>query len=149
MNPHIDFEKAITLLSEYNKTIQREFGHVFTGKNLVANSVNYPSNPEETVKVRNGVKSLIEGSLLIYLFSIWESHTPSDVSEWLTDDERVTLNSYKHIRDSAAHKYDGGRANFQTRRTAFESKMPFSGIVWDQRNDSIVVRPGLVGYSFI
>lgn len=152
MNSHVDFEKAITLLSEYNKTIQREFGHVFSGKNLVANQVNYPAHPEETIKVRKGVKSLIEGSLLIYLFTIWESHTPTEVNDWLTDDERVTLNAYKHLRDSAAHRYDGGRANFQSRRTAFETKMPFSGITWDQGTDSIDLsnsRASLDCYNFM
>jgi hypothetical protein len=68
---------------------------------------------------------------------MWESHTPDDVSEWLTDEENKTLNAFKHVRDSAAHKYKGERADYKNRRKAFEESMPFSSIVWDKESDRI------------
>ena len=137
MEPHQDFEKAVKLMTEQITSLQREFGHVVSGKSLISNKVNYPKNPVETAEIRKGIHSLIEGSLLVYLFAMWESHTPDDINEWLTTEEKKTLNAYKHVRDSAAHKYKGGRADFESRRQAFEEKMPFSGIIWYQDTDTI------------
>ena len=137
MGPHPDFEKAIKLMSEQIGSLQREFGHVLTGKNLIVDKVSYPRFPDETVNVKKGIHSLIEGSLLVYLFAMWESHVPDDINKWLTSEETKKLNSFKHVRDSVAHGYKGERANFPTRRTAFEENMPFSGIKWDQVLDTI------------
>jgi len=39
--------------------------------------------------------------------------------------------------DSIALGYKGSRADYPVRRKAFESKMPFSGIDWDQTTDTI------------
>lgn len=137
MNPHQGFEKAIKLMSEQLGSLQKEFGHVLSGKNLIADKVSYPNYPKETAEIKKGVYSLIEGSLLIYLFAMWESHVPIDVSEWLTEDELRKINAYKHVRDSVAHKYKGRRADFLQRRQAFETEMPFSGIIWDQNDNTI------------
>ena len=98
MTPHPDFQKAIDLMSEQIQSLQREFGHVYSGKDLIANNVNYPAYPDETIKVKAGVKSLLEGSLLVYLFAMWEAHVPSDINEWLTQDELEQLNAFKHVR---------------------------------------------------
>jgi hypothetical protein len=147
MTPHPDFQKAIDLMSEQIQSLQREFGHVYSGKNLIANNVNYPNHPDETVKVRAGVKSLLEGSLLVYLFAMWEAHVPSDINEWLTQDELEQLNAFKHVRDSAAHKFKGGRADFPNRRQAFENKMPFSGIIWNQADDTIDLSNSSASYN--
>lgn len=132
MTQHPDFDKTLALMSEQIGSLQREFGHVLSGKNIIANNVNYPNHPEETVNVRNGVKSLIEGSLLVYLFAMWESHVPDDINEWLTAEELQKLYAFKHVRDSTAHKFKGGRADYRNRRAAFEAEMPFSGIEWDR-----------------
>ncbi len=137
MTPHPDFDKVIQLMSEHMKSVQREFGYVMSGKSLVANSVSYPNHPEETLAVRQGVKALLEGSLLIYLFAMWESHVPSDVSTWLTAPEREKLDAFAHVRDSAAHKYQGVRADFERKRKAFENQMPFAGILWNREEDRI------------
>jgi hypothetical protein len=91
--------------------------------------------------------SLLEGSLLVYLFAMWEAHVPSDINEWLTQDELDQLNAYKHVRDSAAHKFKGGRADFPNRRQAFENKMPFSGIIWNQEDDTIDLSNSSVSYD--
>ena len=144
MNPHQDFKKAIDLMGEQVVSLQSEFGHVVSGKNLIANKVSYPNYPEETAAIKKGVHSLIEGSLLVYLFAMWESHVPNDVSKWLTGDELRKLNAYKHVRDSVAHKYKGGRADFPQRRQAFEAEMPFSGIIWDQNDDTIDISDSYV-----
>lgn len=137
MDPHKDLQNAITLMGEQMGSLQREFGHVISGKNKIANSVSYPNYPKETMEVKKGVNSLLEGALLVYLFAMWESHVPEDIDEWLTHEERQKLNAYKHVRDSVAHKYKGARADFVQRRTAFEQEMPFSDIDWDQVNDTI------------
>ena len=137
MKPHPDFERALRLMQIQGGSLQREFGHVLTGASLIANNVNYPNHPEETVNIRKGVCSLIEGALLVYLFAMWESHVPDDVNDWLSESERQKLNAYKHVRDSAAHKFQGQRADFKSRRTAFEALMPFDGIQWDPSTDTI------------
>lgn len=64
MAQHPDFQKAIVLMSVQIQSFQREIGHVYSGKNLIANNVNYPNNPDETAKVRAGVKSLLNFSLI-------------------------------------------------------------------------------------
>lgn len=137
MNPHQGFEKALELMSEQMGSLQREFGHIVSGKFLIADRVSYPNYPKETAEIKKGVHSLIEGSLLVYLFAMWEAHVPTDIDEWLTQDELRKLDAFKHVRDSVAHKYKGGRADFLRRRHAFEAEMPFSGIIWDQTSDTI------------
>jgi len=137
MPQHPDLQKTIDLMGEQIESLQKEFGHIYTGKNLIANNVNYPNNPEETAKVKDGVKSLLEGSLLVYLFAMWEAHVPNDINDWLTQDELEQLNAFKHVRDSAAHKFKGGRADFPNRRQAFDNKMPFSNIKWNRAEDTI------------
>ena len=149
MSQNENLNNALELMQEHVKTIQREFGHIYSGKNLIANNVSYPADPDETQKVRNGVKAVLEGAMLIYLLTMWESHMPDDVHEWLTTDEKGKLNSYKHVRDSAAHKYKGGRAkNHNNKVQAFESEMPFSNIVWDQNKDTIDLSNSSVSYDF-
>jgi len=147
MSQYQDFEKAIKLMSEQIGSLQREFGYVISGKNLIANKVSYPKYPKETMEAKRGVHSLLEGALLVYLFAMWESHVPNDVNEWLTVDERKKLNAYKHVRDSVAHKYKGKRADFTQRRQAFEAEMPFSGIIWDQSNDTIDISSSSVALN--
>lgn len=137
METHPDFDKALAFMGEQMKSFQNEFGYVLSGKNLIQHSVHYPNHPEETAAVRKGVSNLIEGALIVYLFAMWEAHVPIDINEWLTQDELIELNALKHVRDSVAHKYKGGRADFPQRRKAFEEKMPFAGIVWNTTEDII------------
>jgi hypothetical protein len=137
MNPHQGYGKAFELMKELTGILQKEFGHVVSGKTLIANKVSYPKHPRETAEIKKGVFSLLEGSLLVYLFAIWEVNVPTDVDEWLTQDERLRLDAFKHVRHSVAHKYRGGRADSPRPRQAFEAQMPFSGIIWDQTTDTI------------
>lgn len=137
MTPHPDFDRAISLMGEHMKSLQREFGYVMSGKSQMVHSVSYPNYPEETQQVRKGVSALIEGALLVYLFAMWESHVPADLATWLTDSEREKLEAFAHVRDSVAHKYQGARADFHRKRLAFERHMPFAGIQWTEENDRI------------
>lgn len=117
---------------------QREFVHIDSGKNLIANNISYPKHPKETKEIRERVKATLEGAMLIYLLAMWESHVPKEIHEWLTEDEKDELNAFKHVRDCAAHGYKGKRAKkHQKKVKAFESKMPFSGISWDKQSDTI------------
>ena len=133
--PHPDLEKAIKLMTEHIEARQREFGFVVSGKRHVANSVKYPKTPEVEAEIRKGVKALMEGSLLVYLFAMWEEHTPDDIDEWLTADETQKLKAYKHVRNSVAHGYKGTRA--KSYKAEFEDAMPFSGITWDTEKDTV------------
>lgn len=137
MTPHPNLQNAIKLMSEQMSSLTREFGHVLSGANLIANNVSYPNHPQETIEIRKGVRSLLVGSLLVYLFAMWETHVPDDVNEWLTESEKQKLNSFKHVRDSVAHKLRGGRAKHPQKRKAFEAEMPFAGIVWNQTDDTL------------
>lgn len=137
MNPHPDFERSIQLMNEQIRSLQRELGYVMSGKSLIVNNVNFPKHPEETKNVRHGVKQLLEGALLVYLFAMWESHVPDDVNTWLTESEQEKLDAFAHVRDSAAHKYQGGRASHARKKRAFERQMPFAGILWSRDSDTI------------
>ena len=137
MSTNDELRRALMLMQTQGGALQREFGHVYSGANTIAINVNYPQFPEETKKVRRGVKSLIDGALLVYLFAMWESHVPEDVSTWLTADERQRLDAYKHVRDSVAHKFNGERADCAGRRVAFEEEYPFDGIQWDRSTDTL------------
>ena len=138
---------ALELMQVQGGALQREFGHVYSGANTIANNVNYPQFPEETLKVRRGVKSLIDGALLVYLFAMWEEHVPDDVSTWLTEAERQRLDAYKHVRDSVAHKFNGGRADFSARRAAFEAMYPFDGVQWNSVEDKIDLSASSASYG--
>ena len=149
MNQHSNLQNSIKLMQEHAAALQREFGHIFTGKNIIADTVSYPAYPEETEKVRDGIKAVLEGSMLIYLLAMWESHVPKDVHEWLTSDEKGKLNAFKHVRDCAAHKYAGGRAkDHNSKVRAFEREMPFSNIVWSKEADTIDLSNSNVSYEF-
>lgn len=137
MSPHPDFQRALELMQLQAVSLQRAFGHVFSGASLIANNVNYPNHPEETAQIRSDVLNLIQASLLVYLFAMWESHEPQAVLEWLTAEEVAELQAYRHLRDSAAHKFGGARADYPARRAAFEAKMPFDGVQWDRKSDTI------------
>lgn len=139
-----DFKKALALMNEHVTALQREFGHVLSGKRMIANAVHYPKHPDVTKQVRSGVCSLLEGSLLVYLFAMWEVHTPKDVNDWLTEAERRKLNAFRHVRDSVAHGFQGTRAHRPNRRKAFESEMPFAGIVWNEEVDTIDISESAV-----
>lgn len=129
---------VIKLMSEQVESLQREFMHVLAGKAKIVNSVpHYPDNPQATDGIKKGVSSLIEGSLLVYLFAMWESYVPDDVNGLLAPKELQRLDAFKHVRDSVAHKHKGGRADFPPRRKAFNALYPFSGIKWDKGSDTI------------
>ena len=129
--------------------LQKEFGHIFSGKNLISNNVSYPNHPNETKEVRAGVLGVLEGAMLIYLLAMWESHMPDDIHEWLTEDEKQKLKAFRHVRDCAAHKYKGGRAKKHTGKVrAFESEYPFSNIKWDRVKDTIDLSESSVSYDF-
>ena len=148
MNEHSNLQNSIKLMQEHAIALQREYGHIFTGKKIIADSVSYPGYPEETEKVRAGIKAVLEGSMLIYLLAMWESHMPEDVHEWLTLDEKRKLNAFKHVRDCSAHKYAGGRAKKHSGKVqAFEMEMPFSNIVWNQELDTIDLSGSNVSYE--
>lgn len=142
-----ELRRALKLMQTQGSALQREFGHVYSGANTIANNVNYPQLPEETKKVRRGVKCLIDGALLVYLFAMWEAHVPEDVSTWLTADERQRLDAYKHVRDSVAHKFNGERADFAGRRAGFEAEYPFDGIQWDRVNDTLDLSESSASYG--
>lgn len=137
MESHPDFHDAMALMGEQMKSLQREFGYVLSGRRNIEHLVSFPNHPEDVIAVRKGIGNLIEGSLVVYLFAMWDAHVPKDVNDWLTISELEELDALRHIRDSVAHKYSRRRADFARRRKAFEVRMPFAGIAWDQAEDTI------------
>ena len=85
--------------------------------------------------MRKGVSVLIETSLIIYVFAMWKSHVHTDVSAWLTADQFENIKAFAHVRDSAAHKYQGARADFELKRRKLERQMLFAGILWNPETD--------------
>jgi hypothetical protein len=128
--------KAIDLRDELEPLLSDELGFLITRTNyMVAHE-----NVKHQRIIQGRLNSLLKYSLLVYLFAIWEEYTTTEMNnEWLTDDEKSILKAYKHLRHTAAHGYNGKRAN--NCRKEFEEIMnsakPFPNLIWNKDDDTI------------
>lgn len=125
---------------------------MFNSQHQIAESLFLIDPPENEEPLRANINKLINGALLAYLLSIWDAYMPNESEEWFDDESMEKLDAFKHVRDSAAHKYKGWRANFQRRRNAFEAQMPFSNIYWNNGTDLVDISESNVArdcYAFM
>ena len=131
-----------------NNMTQLGLAHFITG---LRNSVNHQIPAVRSV-IQSNVTELGEGLGLLYVFSIWDHFTDPlprpDVDDlsisWMTSDERLRFQAYRHVRHSMAHAFAGTRA--RDLRPEFEQIMqssnPLSGVKWDSTNDTIDLSHG-------
>jgi len=130
-----DTHKAVDLMREQLALYQYGFGHILTG---TSNIVKY-DDPNTRAEVQRNVNGIVQGSLLVYLFGLWDNYITNEMIEnYLDDDDKLLFRGYKHIRHSVAHRYKGKRAD--NNRNHFEQCYEnghFQDIIWDKANDTI------------
>lgn len=138
------FKDILKFRDDSMHLMSREYGHLISKSHRITDDISYPNYPDEEAIIKKNIKSLLKGAVLTNMFAMWEQNTPDDILDWLTEDEKTTLQAFRHVRDSFAHNYFGGRAARANRRTAFEAKLPFSNISFDTITDKIDISKSTV-----
>ncbi len=120
----------LPLVSKLTNCLSQEVGIIISKSNQLVQHVNANVREENQARINN----TIQGLLLVYLFALWEEYIDRDIERrWLSEQERNRLNAFRHIRHSAAHGFDGTRAN--KCRIEFETIMnssePFPNVIWN------------------
>ena len=138
-----DVKKGITLMQEAGRALNEEFGFVLGGtRNLTAD---YPNKVEDRKRIQRQINGLVQGSLLLYLFAMWEDMTTETMRSHLTTDEKQKLRAYRHIRHCVGHRFSGGRADMY--RQEFEDLYnagQLKCVNWDRATDTIGLSDGMI-----
>jgi len=130
-------------MQEASRILNEEFGFVLGGtRNLTAD---YPPNVEDRKRIQKQINGLVQGSLLLYLFAMWEDITTETMRSSLTTDEKQKLKAYRHIRHSVGHRFSGGRADLYHKE--FEDLYnagQLKSVNWDPATDTIDLSEGMV-----
>jgi len=137
--------KLVQMMQDQINLNQDAFGWMATG---LKKKVEYKGNTDATKKVQDNLDNLVQYSLLLYLFAMWESYISNELEQQvLTPEEINELKAYKHIRHTGGHGYKGKRAD--NNRAAFEDKMnsskPFAGVDLDEENDTLDLKDSRIG----
>ena len=143
--------KALQVREAANQSRQWGLGHVVTGlRNVVQNP-----NPTYRVAIQRNVDELAQATGLFFTFSIWDEAFSRDetvdvLDNHLDADREQTFRAYRHMRHSAAHFYNGRRAEQSAKDyAAFDAQMqgtqPFQGVTFDA--DTLDISASHVGWS--
>lgn len=146
MDPSV--QGVLELMPELLRATAEELGWLESSEALIVQRIEALADPSSLPQASQRTRALLKGSLLLYLFAIWESHLPQDFKEWMTDIELQEFEAYEHIRDSVAHAKLGQRAEFKRKRKAFEAFHPFAGVSWDSCTDVIDISDSFVVNDF-
>ena len=135
--PNPKLQRTLEFTPEMLRALQDELGWLMAGESAVLQRIDLLAPSESRQDLKRRTSALLKGSLLVYLFALWQSHVPADFKSWLTTDEIEEYEAFEHVRDSTAHSKLGSRASFSRKRSAFEARFPFAGLLWDQGNDTI------------
>lgn len=141
-------QKMLNLTPELLRATAEELGWLETSQPAILMRISEMADPTAVEQATNRTKSLLQGSLLLYLFALWESHTPDDYKKWMTAEEIIEFEAFEHVRDSVAHSKLGHRASFNRKRRAFEAFYPFAGVHWDSSTDVIDISDSFVVNEF-
>ncbi|WIT13478.1 hypothetical protein PFX98_07650 [Paucibacter sediminis] len=141
-------QKTLDLTPELLRATAEELGWLESSESLIVQRIEALADPSSLPQASQRTRALLKGSLLLYLFAIWEAHLPPDFKEWMTELELQEFEAYEHIRDSVAHAKLGQRAEFRRRRKAFEAFHPFAGVSWDSHTDAIDIADSFVVNEF-
>lgn len=98
--------------------LQRTYGQIYSSTRNCFN------HADATIRatVQRELDHTVQGLMIVHLFAIWEHHVDWDtVNQLLERAERVRLNAFRHIRNSAAHGVNLARA--ERYRDDFEATM--------------------------
>ena len=148
--PHL--QRILELTPELLRATGEELGWLETSQPVILARIRELADPTDVEQATKRSKSLLQGSLLLYLFALWEAHVPADFKKWMNAEELVEFEAFEHVRDSVAHSKLGHRASFNRKRKAFETFYPFAGVKWDSKTDVIDISDSFVVnemFSFI
>ncbi|UWQ05511.1 hypothetical protein [Aliiroseovarius crassostreae] len=143
--------KTLQVREAASQSRQWGLGHVISGlRNSVQNS-----NPTIRAAIQRNVDELAQATGLFFSFSIWDeafegNETADILANHLDIDREQMFRAYRHMRNSAAHFYNGRRAmRSQLDYAAFDAQMngtqPFQSVSFDA--DSIDISASNVGWS--
>jgi hypothetical protein len=135
--PEADLQRTLKFTPELLRALQDELGWLMAGEAAVLHRIEQLAPTETRDDLKRRTSALLKGSLIVYLFALWQSHAPEDFKTWLTADEIEEFEAFEHVRDSAAHSKLGNRASFSRKRAAFERRYPFAGLNWNREDDTI------------
>lgn len=146
MNPKV--QKTLELTPELLRATGEELGWLQYSEQAIVERIEALSEPTEKNEAVRRSRALLKGSLLLYLFALWESHLPTDYKQWMSEEELLEFEAFEHVRDSVAHAKLGERATFNRKRKAFESFAPFAGVSWNRNTDTIDISESFVVDEF-
>ncbi len=159
-----EFLDSLESLRALKHSGQDPFGQILSRKQLLVDdfkSVNQKQlNSDNTAlretatRIANNIPHALQCMLLCYAFAMWDEivmKDPSIIDRILDPSELDTFRAFKHVRNVVAHNQSAirklGRRPAQER--AFENKMPFSNIQWDETTQRINLSGSNVAYDCI
>lgn len=142
-------KNMVDLMGEQLKAFQRGAGHIYSDtKNL--QSLNRFDAPTRT-EIQKEINHIVQGSLLVYLFAMWDEYGTRDLEGRLTNDDQTRMDAFRHVRHSAAHGFKGTRAKDNKKlsnafETIMRSKNPLN-VGWDEDEDTIDLSQSSVAYA--
>jgi len=106
LSKEIEICNAIELSQKLQEDMQGLFPtFIFGAKSFVESS----SNPN-VIASKNKSMHVLQGSLVVFLFSMWDSHIKKEsIEDYFRPEEKLRYYAFKHIRIVAAHNIDGSR----------------------------------------
>ena len=141
-------QRVLELTPELLRATGEELGWLETSEPAILERIRAFADPTDVEQATKRSRSLLKGSLLLYLFALWEAHVPDDYKKWMTAEDLLEFEAYEHVRDSVAHSKLGQRASFKRKRRAFEAFYPFAGVLWDSKTDVIDISESFIVSEF-
>jgi hypothetical protein len=140
---HKDSTKILKLLNLLSHDFY-EFGHFIT---VGQNRVHYPNNPSATQEIQKKLSELTSRMAMVFLFAVFDEYNTDATKNVLTYDEKLRLNAFRHVRNSAAHgelfkrspRNDNARKDYDT---VMQSTNPLRGLSYDS-NSCICANSGI------
>lgn len=121
--------KMVPFQAAVDGGLQRRYGQIYS---RTRNCINH-ADPAIRATVQRELDHTVQGLMVVHLFAVWEHHVDwKTVNQLLKPTERVRLNAFRHIRNSAAHGVNLARADRY--KAEFETTMsgpkPIFGITF-------------------
>lgn len=129
-----EINKAIDSANEFQKLMQSVHPTLFFG---IKSFIEKSENPDISA-TKDESCNLLNGMLIVHLFSMWDSHLKGAEKKYFRPEELKRFKAFKHLRHVAAHNINGcrkGNWENQDRMSCAEeldevmnSAQPISGI---------------------
>ncbi|WP_298334060.1 hypothetical protein [uncultured Erythrobacter sp.] len=100
-------QKMIPFQATVDGGLQRTYGQIYSRtRNCISHA-----DQEVREAVQSELDHTVQGLMVVHLFAIWEHHVDwNTVNELIEKPDRMRLNAFRHIRNSAAHGVHLARA---------------------------------------